>query len=108
MALVIFAIAAVGMSIASFSEEWDKEDEFEGKLIRAKRCCWLALAVSIALAVFVPSRETYLFMVGGKVVDEAVKEAPQLKELPGNTLDLLNEYIQTETERVRSHREKKH
>ena len=40
-------------------------------------------------------------MMGGRVVDQAITENPDIKQIPANTLDLLNEYIKLETEKVR-------
>ena len=45
-------------------------------------------------------------MVGGKAVDSIVEKNPEVKELPENTLNLLNEYIKAETEKVKAKNEK--
>ena len=68
---------------------------------------FIILLIGIFGTVFIPSKETYLFMIGGKVVDNIVKDNPQVKEIPGNTLDLLNEYIKTKTEDLRKAKEEK-
>ena len=36
-------------------------------------------------------------MMGGRVVDMTVENNPQLKEIPGKTIDLLNAWIEEET-----------
>lgn len=74
---------------------------------------WMRRAALVAFIgclgmIFIPTKQTYLFMVGGKVVDEAVASNPQVKELPGNTLDLLNEYIKMETNKVREKSQKEY
>ena len=62
----------------------------------------LSLIIGTLGLTFCPTKQTYLFMVGGKVVDKLVENNPQLKEIPGNTIDLLNEYIKLETEKIRN------
>lgn len=65
-------------------------------------CTIIGLIIGFLATCFVPSKETYLFMVGGKVVDSAIKQNPSVKDLPGNTLQLLNEYIVSKTEGIRN------
>ena len=61
-----------------------------------------ALAIFCALfVIFVPSKKTFLFMIGGSAVDKVVANNPEVKEIPGNTLELLNEYIKAETVKLR-------
>ena len=62
----------------------------------------IGIIVGALLNIFVPSKETFLFMVGGKVVDSAISNNPEIKELPENTLNLLNEYIKTATEQLKT------
>lgn len=62
----------------------------------------IGIIVGALLNIFVPSKETFLFMVGGKVVDSAIANKPEIKELPENTLNLLNEYIKTATEKLKT------
>ena len=47
-------------------------------------------------------------MVGGKAVDTLVDKT-SIEEIPGNTIDLLNEYIKAETDgiRQRNHNEQR-
>lgn len=40
-------------------------------------------------------------MMGGKVVDTTIENNPEIKELPGNTINLLNEFIEAETDKIR-------
>lgn len=62
----------------------------------------IGIIVGALLNIFVPSKETFLFMVGGKVVDSAIANKPEIKELPENTLNLLNKYIKTATEKLKT------
>lgn len=57
--------------------------------------------VALLITVFTPTKQTYLFMCGGAAVDSIVEDNPEVKELPGNTLNLLNEYIKLETEKIK-------
>ena len=79
---------------------YDAECEEWNLLSKWIRRCWWILLVSCLLIIFVPERKTFLFMVGGKAVDELV-EHTDIEEVPGNTVNLLNEYIKAETEKVR-------
>ena len=63
---------------------------------------WCFLSIAIVGCIFIPSKQTYLFMVGGNAVDKIVEKSPEIKEIPSNTLELLNEYIKAETEKVRN------
>lgn len=65
-----------------------------------KKCTILSAIIAIVATIivaFTPSRETYLLMKGGAVVDKAITNNGELKEIPENTLNLLNEYIKTVT-----------
>ena len=64
------------------------------------RRCWWILSIGIILTIFVPDKKTFLFMVGGKAVDTLVDKT-SIEEIPGNTIDLLNEYIKAETDGIR-------
>ncbi len=61
----------------------------------------LVAVLSVLAAIFVPSKKTYLFMVGGRYIDSVISENPEIQELPKNTIELLNEYIKAETEELR-------
>ena len=39
--------------------------------------------------------------MGGKVVDMTIENNPQLKEIPGKTIDLLNAWIEEETRNIK-------
>lgn len=57
----------------------------------------ILLIIFTITATIIPSKKTYLLMMGGKVVDMTVENNPQLKEIPGKTIDLLNAWIEEET-----------
>lgn len=78
------------------NETEDKVNSFS----RWIRRCWWILSIGIVLTIFVPDKKTFLFMVGGKAVDTLVDKT-NIEEIPGNTIDLLNEYIKAETEGIR-------
>ena len=68
----------------------------------AKRLIPIVLLCSLG-CIFIPSKKTYLFMVGGKVIDNAITNNPEIEKLPANTLNLLNEYIKAKTEDIKQH-----
>ena len=74
----------------------DKVNSFSRWIRRA----WWVLSIGIVLTIFVPDKKTFLFMVGGKAVDTLVDKT-SIEEIPGNTINLLNEYIKAETEGIR-------
>ena len=103
---IILLIAATSVGIAglitslfAIAEEQDKFAEIGLKISK-----WSGiLAVIFALGlIFIPTKQTYLFMVGGRVIEQIVDDNPEIKELPGNTIELLNEYIKEETEEIRA------
>lgn len=80
-----------------YGDNFDEDVKISSKIIK-----WsIPLVVLFTLgSIFIPSKSTYLFMVGGKVVDNAVEKNQELEELPTNTLNLLNEYIKIKTEEL--------
>ena len=81
-------------------------DETPKEMTKMFNAIPLILIISIIGIIFIPSKQTFLFMIGGKAVDSIVEENPEVKELPENTLNLLNEYIKAETEKVKAKNEK--
>jgi hypothetical protein len=105
--LVISSIAVIVLLIVKYcvTADMDKYNKEESErtieiVSRWIHRSWWILAISIIVTVFVPDRKTFLFMMGGKAVDELV-ENTNVKELPSNTVDLLNEYIKAETEKIK-------
>lgn len=99
---VCLAAAFTFMLFGCMSAVEDGENTDSTKKYFHKMRIWGAASlIGVLGMIFVPKKQTYLFMVGGRVVDEAVMANPEIKELPSNTLNLLNEYIKIETEKVR-------
>ena len=101
--LVLSAIAVSTLLICKYVYKYDcslDEDDDEIKIFsKWIRRCWWILSFGIIFTVFIPEKKTFLFMVGGKAVDTLV-EKTDIEEIPGNTINLLNEYIKAETEKV--------
>ena len=87
-------------------EHIDFNDEVK-KAAKVLKAAIAPLIIGLLLTTSVPSKQTYLFMVGGRVVDSAVDSNPEIKELPANTLNLLNEYIKQKTDDLYQEKEKK-
>lgn len=94
--LLFTALISWGIASCDLDEGMEKCSK---KLIKP---ALIGIIVGALLNIFVPSKETFLFMVGGKVVDSAIANKPEIKELPENTLNLLNEYIKTATEQLKT------
>ena len=103
--LVISAIALLTLIIAKYVNKYEYEvgEDDEDIKIFSKwiRRCWWILIFSIIFTVFIPEKKTFLFMIGGKAVDTLVDKT-DIEEIPGNTINLLNEYIKAETENVKN------
>lgn len=98
---VCLATAFALMLFGYCSKVEDKEDETAKKYFHKMRVWGAAALIGVLGMIFMPTKQTYIFMVGGRAVDEAISVNPEIKELPNNTLNLLNEYIKLETEKVR-------
>ena len=96
---LVISGAAIFISLIGITMAEDWSEEYPKKIFRAITPIFI---VSLLLTIFVPSKRTFLLMMGGKAVDAIVEDKPELKELPGNTLDLLNEYIKAETEKIKN------
>ena len=94
--LLITALISWGIASCDYDEDAVKVSK---KLMKP---ALIGIVVGALLNIFIPSKETFLFMVGGKVVDSAIANKPEIKELPKNTLNLLNEYIKTTTEQLKT------
>lgn len=102
--LVVFTIALVVCMPLKYSMYDENDKEWEILSTWIKRSWWM-VAISSMLVIFVPEKKTFLFMVGGKAVDELVDNT-DIEEVPNNTINLLNEYIKAETEKVRERNNK--
>jgi hypothetical protein len=102
--LVVFTLALVVCIPLKYSQ-YEPEDAEWNVLSRWIRRSWWVVAIASMLVIFVPEKKTFLFMVGGKAVDELVDNT-NIEEVPSNTINLLNEYIKAETEKVRERNNK--
>lgn len=90
----------IPLKYSNFDPDEDSDTNVWKTLTRWIKRSWAVLVVSILMVVFIPEKKTFLFMVGGKAVDTLVDKT-NIEEIPGNTIDLLNEYIKAETENVK-------
>lgn len=100
---VFLFLSAIALTVAVITKlvNYDPEDEEYEMLTKwSRKFAWI-LVISIMIEIFVPSKRTYLFMIGGKAVDTLVDQT-NIGEIPGNTINLLNEYIKAETENVKN------
>lgn len=70
-------------------------DEDDCEVIVPKKTtlyCILVMVVSWLIMMFVPNKETWYLMNGGKVIDE-VASNEKVKDTASKTLDLINEYL---------------
>ena len=101
--MLVFGILGAAIFGISRYTDCDGEDDPDYKrLTKGFRSFITLMLVGVLVTVFVPGKRTYLFMKGGQYVDTLVESNPDAKELPSNTLTLINEYIKVETEAVKS------
>lgn len=55
--------------------------------------------IAMSLHIALPSKRTYLFMQIGSIVDTAVENNPNLKQIPENAMIIFNKYIEDELEK---------
>lgn len=102
LAILFLFIGLVGTIIpAGFYLSDEVNDKDRTILKKIIKFCLASLIIGISCIIFVPKEKTYLFMVGGRYIDSVVSENPEIQELPKNTIELLNEYIKSETENLR-------
>ena len=94
------AVAVIALIAHTMNRCDDSMSEAETCMKWFKRSMIVAFLFALPMT-FIPSKQTYLFMAGGKVVDDIVKNNPEVKDIPNNTLNLLNEYIKAETIKIR-------
>jgi hypothetical protein len=91
--VVVFLIISKYVDYHEYDDEWDLLTKWIKRMS-------VILIISILTIIFCPNKKTFLFMMGGKVVDELVDKT-NIEELPNNTIELLNEYIKVETEKIK-------
>lgn len=103
--IFMFAFGILGSVVFGISRYTDcegKDDPGYPSMTKGLHLFLTMLVVGAIITVFVPDKKTYLFMKGGQYVDTLVEDNPDVKELPSNTINLINEYIKAETESVKS------
>lgn len=111
IAAVLFGIATVvgwiGRANINAVNKNRYNDYEEEKDVWRKVSKWATtcLIVFVILATIIPTKKTYLLMMGGKVVDMTIENNPKLKEMPGKTIDLLNSWIEEETRNLKKKNE---
>ena len=102
--VVIFIISMFALVFAfvfwACTADNDSEEEEHHAAWKVITLSLYPLLISLLVMTFVPKEKTYLLMVGGRTVDHAIQSNPEIKELPGKTLHLLNEYIEAETIKI--------
>lgn len=102
LAIVFFIAMVIGWVGRAISSSCDDYTDKDRKIFRlVSRYATIFGIIFILSAVILPSKKTYLLMMGGKVVDMTVENNPQLKEIPGKTIDLLNARIEEETRNIK-------
>ena len=100
---ILFSIAMtvgwIGRVISSCCSDYTEDDKKAFKQV--SKYSTIFGIVFILAALILPSKNTYLLMMGGKVVDMTIENNPQLKEIPGKTIDLLNAWIEEETRNIK-------
>lgn len=87
---IVWRIEERHYDIKETSYESDKKDaKITKKMINTSLA---PLIVSILLLVFVPSKKTYLYMVGGNALEEIAKNE-RVQETASKTIDLLDRYL---------------
>ena len=103
--IFMFAFGILGSVVFGISRYTDcegKDDPDYPSMTNGLHLFIALLVVGTIITIFVPDKKTYLFMKGGQYVDTFVEDNPDVKELPSNTISLINEYIKAETESVKS------
>lgn len=102
---IVFSLASIvgwiGRAITcAVPSEYDETDRKIFKLL--SRYATIFGVVFIMSAVVLPSKKTYLLMMGGRIVDLTIDNNPEIKHIPEKTIDLLNAWIEEETEELKN------
>lgn len=102
LALMVLSVLSVIVSLVTHGCALaDRENENIPRTRTMLICSIVSLVIASLGMIFTPTQDTFLLMYGGKIVDHAVENNPEVKDIPGNTLNLLNEYIKTKTEELK-------
>lgn len=96
---IAMAIGWIGRVISTVGEDYTEGDKKAFKQV--SKYSTIFGIIFILAALILPSKNTYLLMMGGKVVDMTIENNPQLKKIPEKTLDLLNAWIEEETRNIK-------
>lgn len=93
IALLVFTIwfCSAGLYDKKGNAHWGREEDYKFGVKWIKRCT-IALIVFIVTVIFVPSKKTYLFMVGTHALEE-IATNERVQATAGKTLDLLDQYL---------------
>jgi hypothetical protein len=111
LSVILFVITLIWRLIYRFDNynyDIDSEKDKDGDpnadrlqyltLQKLNRVGLIAFFIFITLKIATPSKNTIYLMAGGKLVDLTIENNPQIKEVPGKTIDLLNAWLEKETE----------
>lgn len=79
-----------------WGELYDASDYNEEEVTTCKKWVKRTLIIAIVatlVSTFVPSKQTYLFMVGGNALEEIAKNE-KVQERASKTIDLLDQYLE--------------
>ena len=99
--LVIALIVFLCLLVWYFADQlYDPSENYETDANVCKK--WIkrtiaATVISCLVLVFVPSKKTYLFMVGGNALEELAKNE-KVQQRAGKTIDLLEKYLETKVD----------
>ena len=96
---IAMAIGWIGRVISTVGEDYTEGDKKAFKQV--SKYSTIFGIIFILATLILPSKNTYLLMMGGKVVDMTIENNPQIKEIPGKTIDLLNAWIEEETRNIK-------
>lgn len=98
VALIVISIVALSVfAVWYFSDGlYDPSDYEQDEARTCKK--WLktsiaTIIVATLVTIFVPSKQTYLFMVGGHALEEIAKNE-RVQERASHTIDLLDQYLE--------------
>lgn len=101
LAIVFFIATVIGWIGRAITTVEDYTEDVKKAFKQVSKYTTIFGIIFILSAVILPSKKTYLLMMGGKVVDMTIENNPQLKEIPGKTIDLLNAWIEEETRNIK-------
>lgn len=117
LSVVLFIATFIGRLIYRFDSYYDIDSEKteSGNLnpdrqkylhiLKLNRIGLVTLLLLSILIVVTPSKNTIYLMAGGKLVDMTIENNPQIKEVPGKTIDLLNAWLEKEINSVENKKE---